>query len=243
MQKDTYLEMFRHEDQHWWFKGRRAIIRKVLDSCLPSGKSARILDAGCGTGGNLELLSGYGSLSAFEMDDKARDLANSRRICEVRKGQLPAGIPFTEKFDLICLLDVLEHIDDDAATLRSLRAHLHPHGKLLLTVPAWKFLWSAHDVVLNHKRRYSKTELLHLIKTSGLQLHYCTWFNTIMFPAIAVVRLVGRLIRRRDKSDISMPPAIVNLILTGLFASERVVMPALSLPTGVSLLLLVENPG
>jgi SAM-dependent methyltransferase len=153
--REAFREMYHNEDHHWWFVSRRKIVQKFRG--YVSDKDSRsILEVGCGSGGNLDLLSKYGDLRAVELDDYARDLANKRGICPIEKGFVPDGIPFTETFDLICMLDVLEHIDDDLRTLQEISKRLSPRGKLLITVPAYGFLWSAHDIDLAHKGRYRK---------------------------------------------------------------------------------------
>lgn len=158
--KSWYSEMFANEDRHWWFCARRKMVKKILDSFFQiadQNAPARILEIGCGTGGNLELLSTYGAMYAVEPNTEAREMANSRNVCLVRPGSLPDDIAFEEKFDLICALDVLEYVDDDLAAIQAIHNLLTPNGKLLLAVPAYMFLWSYHDIAVENKRRYSKT--------------------------------------------------------------------------------------
>ncbi len=121
--------MYCLEDQHWWFVTRRMIIKRILDTLLQNSDTTDILEAGCGTGGNLELLSSYGNIHAIEINDVVRDLANKRNICSVKPGSLPEDIPFTKAFNLICMLDVLEHIDDDLAAIKAIVGKLKKNGK------------------------------------------------------------------------------------------------------------------
>ena len=241
MQREAYSQMYHNEDRHWWSVSRRIIVQKVLDCYLPDRDPRSILEVGCGSGGNLELLSKYGDLCAMELDDDAREMAKRRGICLVEKGSLPDNIPFTETFDMICMLDVLEHIDDDMRTLREIRKKLKPRGKLLLTVPAYGFLWSAHDVALAHKRRYRKNQLMQLVKLSGLKIVYTTYFNTFLFPIIAVAKFLNRALGKKGGADLKMPSFFMNDLLKIIFSSERIFIPGISLPIGVSILLIAEN--
>jgi SAM-dependent methyltransferase len=241
MQRDAYLQLYSNEDRHWWSVSRRMIVQKVLDCYLPDQDARSILEVGCGSGGNLELLSNYGDLCAMELDDDAREMAKRRGIGIVEKGSLPDDVPFTQTFDLICMLDVLEHIDDDLRTLQEIKKRLKPRGKLLLTVPAYGFLWSAHDVALAHKRRYRKKQLIQLVKLSGLKTLYTTYFNTFLFPVVAAARFLNNALGKKGGADMKMPSNVMNDLLIKIFSSERIFIPGISLPVGVSILLVAEN--
>ncbi len=187
------------------------------------------------------MLKAYGKIFAMELDDEARGMANSRNVCDVKKGKLPNDIPFDDDFDLICMLDVLEHIDDDLATLYSVRDKLNQKGKLLITVPAYKFLWSAHDVANHHKRRYIKKQLVDLTSKAGLNVKYTTYFNTLLFPVIVTVRAINNILGKNRGSDIHMPSKLTNNLLQKIFSSEKALLPTTSFPFGVSLLLIAEK--
>ena len=162
MDRAAYAGMNAIEGRHWWFVARRAIIDTLIRRTIKPRFGARVLEAGCGTGGNLALLSRFGRLSAFEFDAEARGLANAKQICRVVPGALPDGLDAADApYDLVALMDVLEHIDDDVRSLRALGALLSDDGSILLTVPAVPLLWSHHDVLHHHKRRYSRRSLAH----------------------------------------------------------------------------------
>jgi len=241
MEKAAYIEMYLNEDRHWWFVARRKIIEKILSCYFQDKRERKILEIGCGTGGNLELLSTYGKLHAIEIDDKALAMASKRGFGHVVKGSLPDDIPFNGDFELICMLDVLEHIDDDLGALESVRKRLNPGGKALITVPAYRFLWSEHDVVLHHKRRYEKKELIELVQKSGFRIIYSTYFNTLLFPAIAVIRFMKKVHGKERGTDVSMPDKAINSLLTAIFSAERFFAPWISLPFGTSILILAEK--
>ncbi len=244
MDKDFYLQYASQEDRHWWFVGRRQIVETVIQQ-LQLPHTAKILEAGCGTGGNLEMLSRHGQVSAMELDEVACQLANERQITKVKLGNLPDKIPFNGEYDLIVMLDVLEHLDDEQATLLALSSRLKPGGWLLITVPAYQFLWSEHDDINHHKRRYVLKRLKQVVSQADFRVLYAGYFNTFLFPVVAVVRLLKNLLRIQSNvkvsSDLGLPPKPVNQFLTFLFASERHFVNRISLPFGVSILLLAHR--
>lgn len=241
MRHEVYLQMREVEDRHWWFTARRRILRRVISS-LSLPDQARVLDVGCGTGGNLKLLSRFGQVSAMEMDDTARNLAQARNIADVRAGKLPDEIPFPGRhFDLIVLLDVLEHIDDDAGSLIALKSILAPNGHVVLTVPAFPFLWSRHDDIHHHRRRYRAAGLRRVIQSVGLDVVHMTYYNMWLFPAIAMARLAQRLLPVGGKeSELKVPASLSNKLLETLFSSERFLVTRARLPLGVSLLAVLK---
>lgn len=243
MSPDAYLEMADTESRHWWFCGRRNILDRMLTQLgLPS--HARILEIGSGTGGNLPMLARYGQVSALEMDETARTLANQKTggLFDIRAGYCPDQIPFTDqRFDLICLFDVLEHIPNDVGTLEALKGLLAPGGRVMLTVPAHPWLWGAHDEYLHHQRRYKAADLRQMLIRAGFNIKRFTYFNTILFPVAALVRLKERLSKSRHASGGAVPPAPLNSLFKQLFSLERYALPYVNLPFGVSLLTVLEN--
>ena len=244
MEKDFYLQYASVEDKHWWFIARRQILEKVICR-LNLPKNPQILEAGCGTGGNLQMLSRYGQVSAMELDEIACQLANQRQVTHVKPGSLPDNIPFTSYYDLILILDVIEHLDDDLSALEALYYKLKPGGYLLVTVPAYKFLWSEHDEINHHKRRYQLKALKQVVKKAGYEVDYGSYFNTFLFPLVAIVRGLAKLKPKQNNnqisSDLVVPSKSVNQILKWLFASERYLIDKFTLPFGVSILLLAKK--
>ncbi len=241
MNPEAYERMASLEDRHWWFLARRAIVAKIIAG-LKLPPQARILDAGCGTGGNLAMLRNFGEVEATEMDDGARTIAAAKGVAAVSPGRLPDALPFQgAEFDLITLLDVLEHVADDEAALESLSGLLRPGGHLVTTVPAFSFLWSEHDEVHRHYRRYRKRELENKVRQAGMNVVYASYFNTFLFPLIATVRLGGRFLKRRKGGDLVMPGGGVNRLLYAIFSSERALLGKMRLPFGVSLLLVARK--
>lgn len=243
MERQVYARMAELEDGHWWFVARRRILSRILERVVALPPEARILEAGCGTGGNIPMLARFGAVAGFEPDAAARELAARKGRFDLREGALPDRIPFDPgSFDLVAALDVLEHVEDDRGSLTALADRLRPGGWALLTVPAFPTLWSRHDETHHHRRRYRKPGLLALARASGLTPVTTTYFNSLLFPAIAGVRCVKALCRLDDVADDAMPARGLNRLLTGLFASERHLVGRVPFPAGVSLLMLAQKP-
>ena len=242
MDRQVYARMAELEDRHWWFAARRRILTEVLARLVALPAAPRLLEAGCGTGGNLAMLSRFGEVAAFEPDAEARRKAQEKSGFDVRDGRLPGDIPFEPgRFDLVAAFDVLEHVEDDVASLRALHAQLRPGGAALITVPAFEFLWSRHDERHHHWRRYTRAQLLRRASAAGFTPVVATCFNPLLFPLVAGIRLVKTVLRWRDSEDETLPPRVLNRVLTALFASERHLIGRVVLPVGVSLLMIARK--
>jgi len=243
MSPDAYVEMAEIEASHWWFRGRRAILSRLIED-MKLKPDTRVLEIGAGTGGNLEMLASFGSVSAMEMDDGARSIATAKTNgrFDIRAGSFPGAIPFTrERFDLICLFDVLEHIDADVETLRGVGALLAEGGRVIVTVPAYAWLWSAHDEFMHHKRRYSAQSLERAAVAAGYRVQFLSYFNTLLFPAAALARLKDRWLGKSPARAAHVPPKPLNHLLGAIFGSERFIVPRLKLPFGVSLVCVLRT--
>lgn len=238
MDPKAYRDMAETEARHWWFTGRRANLTAILET-LSLPNAARILEIGSGTGGNLDMLARFGTVTALEMDATARLIAaeKTNNRYHIVAGACPDDLPFAnDKFDLVCLLDSLEHIEADAATLIAVRGLLATGGQVLITVPAHPWLWSAHDVFLHHKRRYRRGGLRDLCRAAGFAVERLSYFNFFLFPLAVLARLKDRLMRSEVATGADLPPAPINALFGALFASERFILPHVALPAGVSLL-------
>ena len=242
MEQQVYSQMAAIQDDHWWFVARRRIVAAVLRRYVRLPAGARLLEAGCGMGGNLAMLAGFGDVVAFEPDAEARRIVGRESGIQILDGRLPDNVPFdAEVFDLVAALDVLEHVEDDLASLVTLQDKLRPGGWLLITVPAFSFLWSVHDRMHHHKRRYRKAELVRLASAAGLVPVKATYFNTLLFPVIALVRLVKGMLRIEKADGEAMPAHLINRLLTAVFASERHLLGRVWLPAGVSILMIARR--
>lgn len=233
------------ERDHWWFRARRKVVAEVLRHRLPACPTRRILDVGCGTGGMLEMLTAFGpTVCGMDMSADAIAFCRERGLeskARLLQGKLPDDLPpEASQWDLVTAFDVIEHLDDDRAVLRDIRGVLAPGGVLVVTVPAFNFLWGPHDDLNFHKRRYSARMLRESLTDSGFRVEYASYFNTWLFPVVAAVRVLRRAVSfgkpTEPKSDFFMPRPAVNAALTRLFESEAALVPRIPLPVGVSLI-------
>lgn len=235
MELAAYQALLASQDRHWWFVGRRRIVAQLIARFVPLPANARVLEAGCGYGGNLAMLGEVGDVQAFECNDDARAYAQSLLRRPVTYGMLPDAIGFdNDRFDLIAMLDVLEHIDDDVASLRTLGERLAPGGALLLTVPAVPWLWSDHDILHQHKRRYTRRLLAERLHAAGFEIVGIGFFNTLLFPLALAQRLMAPLFVGGGGHD-TAPPEPLNAVLTGIFSLEARLLGRIPFPIGLSL--------
>lgn len=222
------------QDHHWWFVGRRAVLSSLLSRLsLPTG--ARVLEAGCGYGGNLAMLANFGEVRAFELNEAARTQASASSGLTIASGKLPDQVGFVgETFDLIVMLDVLEHIEDDAQSLRTLRERLAPGACVAVTVPAFPWLWSAHDELHHHKRRYTRHSLRRVLVDAGFEDIELGYFNSILFPLAVAHRFMSRLLGRTSGAE-AMPRPALNRLFAKLFALESHWVGRVPFPPGLSL--------
>lgn len=241
VERIIYERMAEHDEEHWWYRARRTIladiIRREIALCEHGG---RILEIGCGTGHNLAMLSGFGAVDAIEIDEGAREFAARRLGRPVGEAPLPGLEGVAEgSYDLVAILDVLEHVEADCAALASIARRLKPGGKILITVPAGQWMWSGHDVANHHFRRYSRASLRKVIGEAGLHCDFVSYFNTLLFPLAAAARIAGK-ITGREGSDDAMPSRSLNALFEKAFAFERHLLGRVSMPFGVSLIAIVS---
>ncbi len=242
MDRAVFDRMAELDQNHWWFTARRRILAKVIERIVRPPAQARILELGCGTGHNLDMLGRFGRVEASELDADARSLASQRLGRRVETAALPDLSMFpADSYDLIALLDVLEHVVDDKGSLGAIFTRLKPGAALLITVPANKWMWSAHDVAHHHHRRYRKKEIARLARDAGYEIALLSPFNSLLFPLIAGVRAVGKLTGREAAND-AMPARPINRALDLIFGLEARLIGRLPFPFGVSLLAVLRRP-
>lgn len=242
MEPEAYQQMRLLQSEHWWFVARRRILDSLIDD-IGLEPDAQILEAGCGPGGNVDLLSRHGRVTAFDMDPATVALCGREHDIVCALGRLPDDHPFhgTRRFDMVAALDVIEHVEDDAASVGSLASCLREGGWLLLTVPAFQWMFSAHDRFHHHRRRYRRHEVQALVESAGLQVQRAGYFNALLFPAIAMLRLMNRGGGNPVRSDMTMPWRWVNTLLKRVFASEVWWLRHVRFPFGTSIFLVARK--
>ena len=238
MDRDYELQTHRAEDRHWWYRGRRRVLERVIDGlALPA--HTRILDAGCGSGRNMVDLARRGTVTGIEVSDASVAVARERGAGEVIACSV-LQMPFADdSFDLAVCLDVIEHLEDDLGALRELRRVVAPGGALLVTVPAYQWLWSGHDEVNHHQRRYTAGSLRSVAEQAGWRQERSTHFNSLLLPVAVALRVLDRFSRKTTESslDLWVPPAPLNWLLERpLLLEAALIGGGARIPAGLSLL-------
>lgn len=236
---NQHLEL---EERHWWFVARRRVLLSLLERHLGVQENLEVLDAGCGGGATMESLRRYGRVRGMELSEVA--VAHNREQGrEVVQGAIEE-IPFADgAFDLALALDVIEHVPDDHRALRELLRVLRPGGHVLVSVPALRMLWSAHDEANGHYRRYTRDGLRDRVEAAGFEPVTATYFNALLFPVVLVARSLGRLRRKTTASDLGEVPRPLNAALKRIFSLEARIIGRVAPPVGVSALCLARKPG
>jgi SAM-dependent methyltransferase len=242
MTPDELHAMLSRDDEHWWYRGRRLVLRAELER-LPLEPGARLLDAGCGSGRTLDELARYGRVSGVDLSPDAVETARKRGHDDVQVARVEE-LPFADgTFDVVTCLDVVEHTPDDRATLAELRRVTRPGGLLLVTVPAYQALWSQHDEVNLHFRRYDSSSLRAAARSARWHVVTDTHFNSLLLAPAAAVRLVQRHRRAHPHSDLDLtPPALNGVLELPLRLESRLVAMGTRLPAGLSLLAVLRRP-
>ena len=241
MEAAAYREMLALQDAHWWFRARRRILGALLERFVPRG--GRVLEVGAGTGANLSLLARWGTVTALEPSRFAADHLSLHTDVEVVRGAVPLVRPAElGQFQLIAALDVLEHIDDETGALGCIAEGLRPGGWLLVTVPAFGFLWSSHDEALHHRRRYRLGELLAKLDAAGLAVTYRSYFNSLLFLPALAVRLADRVRRGSARSGSRRTAPRLDRLLGFVFGLESRIIGRLAMPFGLSIVVLARRP-
>lgn len=248
MDERLYTEYARIQDLHWWFVGRRRIVSAILEAELGRDRrqGRRIVDIGCGTGTNLDMLSEFGQVEGLDTEPTAVQYCR-RKGYRANRHTAGAALPYRDaSVDLITLLDVIEHVEDEYALLADARRVLVPGGSVLVTVPAYAWMWGRQDEIAHHYRRYTRPRLLDTLQRSGLHPARSSYFNTLLFPPIAAVRLVRRLRPepRALHSDFELTkPGRLNSVLARVFGWEATLLSRTTMPFGVSVFGLARRTG
>ena len=243
MEQHTYSIMYEVEGKHWWLTGRRHIIAGFVErACRDIGKlRPRILDVGCGTGANLQMLSRFGVAEGVDVSIAALDFCRARGLAGVKQGAAES-LPYEDAaFDLVTGLDVVEHLDDDIVGLKEMRRVLRPGGRAVLFVPAFMFLWGVQDDISHHRRRYTLPELKRKLQEAGLTVERATYANLTFFAPILFGRLLMRLIGWRPASENNITIGALNGLLGRVFSAESWWLRRLNFPFGVSIVCVAKR--
>ena len=238
MEIAEYEKMYQFEERYWWWVGRRRIITGILNKL--NLDSATILDVGCGTGINLNHLSRYGAVIGLDSSKDAIKFCRMRGSKNVIQADAER-LPFKDSiFDLITALDLLEHLNDNKA-LKGFYRVLKPSGYLVLTVPAFNFMWSKHDEAVHHKRRYTKRQLKDILEANSFIIEKVSYWNFFLFIPIVAMRLVKRSWKKQEiKTDVAELPGMVNRLLASILRIESYLIQHVNLLIGVSLVCIVR---
>lgn len=236
MDASLYARFYEVEEKHWWFVARRKIVEHLVRELLRIPPGAAVLDVGCGTGAILQSLAATYNVYGTDTSALAAEFSKKRGLKNVFQCTLENFPLRDHRFRLITMLDVIEHIEDEHEVLRQASGMLSPGGVILITVPAYQWLWSRHDDLNHHKRRYTKNQLLHTLQSSGLHVTYLSYFNTLLFPLAVVQRIWSKLVPSSVDEGMNIPSPIMNNTLERIFRSERKFLGAVSVPFGLSLL-------
>ena len=247
MQAHHYPILYQVEETHWWYLGRRRIIRSLVEKIRTTlnNPDPKILDVGCGTGANLKMLAACGRAEGVDISPQAVEFCRERGLNAVKLGAIE-HLPYdNNSFEIVTALDVVEHLDDDVAGLREMRRVLRPDGRLLLFVPAFMFLWGVQDDVSNHRRRYTMPGLLKAVEAAGFSVEWSSYANISFFLPVLVVRSVMRWLGLRAATEYGINISLMNGPFSQLFAAERFIFERGRLPFGVSAVCIarrVEKP-
>ena len=243
MEAQSIKEYEQLEKYYWWFVGRRRIIEGILKKYFFKAQ-LRILDWGCGPGGNFQFLKKYGQVLGVDASDEAIRACKEKGIQNVIKAGDLNEFKSDIKFDLATNFDVLEHIQEDEKFLSDLRKFLIPGGYVLVTIPAYRFLWSGLDEVLGHKRRYTKKEICRKFRRSGYEITMASYFIFFLCPAFIGYRMFQK-IKKSNAANLSQSvfklPKIVNWLFTKILSLEALIIPRLNLPFGTSIIVLAKS--
>ncbi len=241
MEKQLYTEMYHKEKDNWWFKGKRLAIHALISKYIPQHTS--VLDIGCGTGIILKEFQSKGKdVYGTDISNEAIQFAQKRGLTNIFNIDFSKE-PIPQKyFDLILCLDVLEHIENDKAALLNITKNMQADSHLLLTVPAFPLLWGADDIVLHHKRRYTKKQLTELFNACGLRIIKSSYSNFFIFPLVFALRWLDKLRpNHRPESTIKMAPKFINEIALLFYKFEAWFLKRFNFPFGSSIICLAKK--
>lgn len=240
--KDIEIDrMAEFEEGYWWFVGRRNVIEIILNKQI-NKRNLRILDVGCGTGNTTLSLKKFGGVYCTDSSFSALRYCNKRGLENVVKSS-SYNLPYSSNtFDLVTMFDVLEHIENDQRALIEIKRVLKKNGSIVITVPAYQFLWSEHDIALSHYRRYNSKTLSNVVNQTGFKIVRMSYFISFLFPFIAAYRIIGRLkkMKTNPKANLRQLPAFVDKLFQSMLVFESKILQYSNFPFGLSVVCIAK---
>jgi 2-polyprenyl-3-methyl-5-hydroxy-6-metoxy-1,4-benzoquinol methylase len=246
MDRQFLDDYFKMEREHWWFRVREGIILDQFRSSVYKGESMEILNVGAATGRSSEMLEPFGNIQSIEYDEPSFQFCRDELKMKIDQGSI-TELPYPDNaYDCVCAFDVVEHVEDHQKAMSELFRVCKPGGKIFITVPAFMSLWSNHDVVNHHFRRYRKQQMLDLFSANGGRLLRSTYFNFFLFIPIFLVRSLQRIFTRKKQKELKpdndmIESGFINTIFHSIFSFERSLLKKMSFPFGVSLMVVWEK--
>jgi len=234
MRKEAFQLLHDMEDS-WWYRARKMVVSRVLDKFLDKKKNVLILDFGAGFGGMFDTLSKYGEVDAFEPNKEARNLCIRSGYQKVFESGTDA-LSKDNKIHLVALFDVVEHVKDDVNLVSDLYKFLSVGGQVIVTVPAYQWLWGVHDIKHNHYRRYTRESITKLFEKAGFGIEYSSYWNTSLFIPVALTRMLGF----SGESSFKMPK-LLDSIFYHMVLIESLLIPLTFLPFGTGIVVITKK--
>lgn len=247
MQEIVYHTQFIQEDSYWWFVARNNIVKFLISKNCPDLFGKTVLDVGCGTGGFSSLISIDYNVICLDTSIIALEYCKKRGLSNLYLSTLDEFNPVGFEISAVLFLDVIEHIDDDVSVIKKANEILQKNGYFIATVPAYQWLWSNHDIIHMHKRRYTKKSFNELVIQSGFEIVFSTYFNSILFLPAVLKRFYDRIMKNENPDNNSNAEAIepvspfVNKLFLKLFSSERYLLSRTSFPFGLSIMTIAKK--
>ncbi len=244
MEEIVYQSNFELENSYWWFTARAAIIGAMIETyCTELQPGDTVVDVGCGTGGFLSTLAGKYTAVGLDISETAISYCRKRGLEHLYRTTLEEFAPEHMTVKAVAMLDVIEHIDDDKSVVEQAYRLLAPGGYMIASVPAYNWLWSNHDEIHMHKRRYTRSQFNKLLGGAGFSIVKSTYFNTLLFPAAVLKRVTEKNKQYASSTDVvdRVSPGM-NRLLHKIFSMEASLLPYMSLPFGLSILTIARKP-
>ncbi|MBK8734347.1 MAG: class I SAM-dependent methyltransferase [Saprospiraceae bacterium] len=241
MEQSKYDWILNNQDIHWWFVGRNKVIDRYIQKIgLTKNSTGRILDIGTGFGAPISTVKNYGTIDAVEPFKDCHTILKEKGVQKIIEiDDFPFHYP-DEKYDLVCLFDVLEHIENDRLSLDTIfNKLLNPNGHIIMTVPAYMFLWTSHDTENKHFRRYTRSELIDKVTASGFKDIQCSYFMSLLFPIAALQRLIMKALKKDAVTGYEIP--FYNSFFNAIFSLEQLLLKYINFPFGLSIIITAKR--